>query len=84
MSDQPQYRRDATQPGPGQYRVEDPPWAHPGGVEPVQAVKLDRPLYTGMMFGFGLMIASIVLVVIMSVIFGVLGVLLGGLTTATF
>ena len=84
MSDQPQYRRDATQPGPGQYRVEDPPWPRPGGVEPVQVVKLDRPLYTGMMFGFGLMIASLVLVVIMSIVFGVLGMFLGGLTSATF
>jgi hypothetical protein len=84
MSDQPQYRRDATQPSPGQYRVEDPAWARPGGIEPVQAVKLDRPLYTGMMFGFGLMLASIVLIVIMSVVFGVVGVLLGRLTTATF
>lgn len=81
MSDQPQYRRDATQPSPGQYRVQDPAWARPGAVEPVQVVKLDRPLYTGMMFGFGLLLASIVLAVIMSVVFGVVGVLLGRLTT---
>jgi hypothetical protein len=82
MSDHPQYRRDATQPSPGQYQVEDPPWARPGGAEPVHLVKIDRPLYTGMMFGFGLMVASIVLFAVMSVVFGVVGLVLGGLTTA--
>lgn len=80
MSDQPQYRRDATQPSPGQYRVEDPPWARRGGAEPVHLVKIDRPLYTGMMFGFGLMVASVVLFAVMSVVFGVVGLVLGGLT----
>ncbi len=80
MSDQPQYR-DATQPNPGQYRVEDPRWARPGGAEPVHLVKIDRPLYTGMMFGFGLMVASIVLFAVMSIVFGVVGLVLGGLTT---
>lgn len=84
MSDQPQYHRHDTQPDPGQYTVEDPPWARPGGAEPVHLVKVDRPLYTGMMFGFGLMVASIVLFAVMSIVLGVVGLVLGGLTTANF
>lgn len=84
MSDQPHYGRDATQPNPGRYPSDEPQWARSGGIEPVQLVKLDRPLYTGMMFGFGLMIASIVLVVIMTIVFGALGLVFGGLTTTTF
>lgn len=82
MSGQPQYRRDATQPNPGQYRAEDPPWARPGGAEPVHLIKIDRPLYTGMMFGFGLMVASVVLFAVLSIVFGVMGLVLGGLTTS--
>lgn len=81
MSDQPQHRHDVTQPTPAQYRVEDPSWARPGGAEPVHVVKIDRPLYTGMMFAFGLMVAGIVLFAVMSIVFGVVGLVLGGLTT---
>lgn len=80
MSDQPQYRSDATQQQPGAY-VEDPPWVRRGGAEPVQLIKLDRPFYTGMMVGFGLMVASIVALVLMSIVFGILGTVLGGLLT---
>jgi len=79
MSDQPQYRSDATQPHPGQYRVEDQQWARRGIEE--RLVRLERPVHTGMMFGFGLMIASIVFFVVVSIVFGILGVVLGGLTT---
>jgi hypothetical protein len=82
MSDQPQHPRDATRPNPGRYTVEDPPWARRGGAEPVYTVKVDRPLHTGMMFGFGLMVAGIVLVVIMSIVVAVMGLVLGGPTAA--
>lgn len=46
--------------------------------EIVQVVRIDRPVYTGMMFGFGLMIASVVFLLVVSVVLGVLGVVLGG------
>lgn len=75
MSDQPQYRSTdpptrQTMPygAHGEWRQSDV----------VQMVRLDRPIYTGMMVGFGLMIASILFVVIMSVVFGILGILFGG------
>lgn len=87
MSDQPQYRRPGAD-QPTQYsdqrRVEDPPWSRQD-VEEVRLVKLDRPVYTGMMVGFGLMVAGIVFSILMFVVVGILGVVLGGaLSSANF
>jgi hypothetical protein len=78
MSDQRHYRDDSTQ--QVQYPVEDSSWTRPA-TESVRLVKLDRPVYTGMMLGFGLAIASIIFMVIGTIIFGVLGIVLGGVVS---
>lgn len=46
--------------------------------EIVQVVRVDRPVYTGMMFGFGLMIAGVLFLMVVSVVLGLLGFVLGG------
>jgi hypothetical protein len=74
MSDQPQYRNteQSTRPQTAPYGDQWSP------AEVVQVVRLDRPIYTGMMVGFGLMIASILFVVIISLFLSIIGLVFGG------
>ena len=76
MSDQPQYRSS------DQPTQQTTPYSDWRPSESVQVVRLDRPVYTGVMVGFGLLISSVLFFVIVSLVMGVLGLLFSGVLTS--
>ena len=82
MTDQPyDYSREPARYDRGEWSEQTPPATPAQGPRRPQRVELFKPFRTGMLLGFGFMVAWLIVAIVVTIVLAVLGVGLAGLTS---